>query len=281
MTTDAKQGEAQLAVEVCRYLREIHPQMANLRELGERFHISPFHLQRQFKRATGISPREYAAELRLDDFKAQVRSGQRIADAIYAAGYSSSSRLYEQSDDKLGMTPTTYRKLGQGMTIFYSVVPSPLGQLLAAATERGLCKISLGDCADDLIAGLEDEFARAERIRDDEGLGSWLGRIIAWLEGWQPNLQLPLDLRATAFQLKVWSALQAIPRGETRSYKQIAAAIGNPKASRAVASACASNPVALVIPCHRVVRSNGQLGGYRWGIDRKRALLEAEGAIIE
>ena len=179
------------------------------------------------------------------------------------------------------MTPTTYRKLGQGMTIFYSVVTSPLGQLLAAATERGLCKISLGDCADDLIAGLDDEFARAERIRDDEGLGSWLGRIIAWLEGWQPNLQLPLDLRATAFQLKVWSALQAIPRGETRSYKQIAAAIGNPKASRAVASACASNPVALVIPCHRVVRSNGQLGGYRWGIDRKRALLEAEGAIIE
>ncbi len=276
MSETREQSKAELVAGICDYLREIHPQGASLGELSRRFHISPFHLQRLFKSATGISPREYAANLRLEEFKSQVRGGERITDAIYAAGYGSSSRLYEQSDQKLGMTPSSYRKRGAGMTIFYSLAPCPLGRLLLAATERGVCKVSLGDDDAALIADLEAEFARAERLRDDEGIGFWLQRIIAFLEGWQPQLDLPLDLRATAFQLKVWQQLQAIPLGETRSYSEIAAAMGQPSASRAVANACAKNPVALVIPCHRVIRKDRELGGYRWGIERKRALLAQE-----
>ena len=270
------ENQAELVADVCRYLRELHPQSVSLPELGARFHISPYHLQRIFKRATGISPREFAANLRLEDFKAQVRHGERITDAIFGAGYSSSSRLYEQSDAKLGMTPSAYRKGGAGMTIFYSATPCPLGFLLVAATERGICKLSLGDAPAPLIADLAAEFDRAERIQDDAGVGYWVERIIAYLEGWQPNLDLPLDLRATAFQLKVWAELQAIPVGETRSYSEVAAAIGQPSASRAVAGACARNPVALVIPCHRIIRADNRLGGYRWGIERKRAILERE-----
>lgn len=276
MTGESKDNQTQLVAQVCQYLLEIHPQSASLPELGARFTMSPYHLQRVFKRATGISPREYAANLRLEEFKAQIRAGERVTDAIYGAGYNSSSRLYEQSDEKLGMTPTAYRKGGAGMTVFYSAVPCPLGVLLVAVTERGICKLSLGDAPAPLLADLEAEFARAERIQDDEGVGYWVGRIIAYLEGWQPELSLPLDLRATAFQLKVWRELQAIPVGETRSYSEVAAAIGQPTASRAVANACARNPVALVIPCHRIIRADKGLGGYRWGMERKRALLERE-----
>ena len=247
-----------------------------MQALGARFHISPYHLQRTFKRATGVSPREYAENLRLDDFKTNLRNGARITDAIYDAGFGSSSRLYEQSNEKIGMTPSAYRQGGAGMTIFFSAVPCPLGYLLVAVTERGICKLSLGDAPEALIADLEAEFARAERIHDEQGVGFWVERVIAWLEGWQPNLDLPLDIRATAFQLKVWRQLQAIPVGETRSYGELAAAIGQPTASRAVANACARNPVALVIPCHRIIRADKGLGGYRWGIERKRAILERE-----
>jgi len=273
---NSSEYQAELVAGVCQYLRERHPQAVSLPELGARFHISPYHLQRIFKRATGISPREYGANLRIEDFKAHIRDGERITDAIFDAGYSSSSRLYEQSDAKLGMTPSAYRKGGAGMTIFYSAVPCPLGYLLVAVTERGICKLSLGDAPAPLIADLEAEFDRAERIPDDEGVGYWVERIIAYLEGWQPNLELPLDLRATAFQLKVWGELQAIPVGETRSYSEVAAAIGQPTASRAVANACARNPVALIIPCHRIIRADKRVGGYRWGIERKRAILERE-----
>ena len=271
-----RKARADLVAEVCAYLHDIHPDAASLQELGEAFHISPYHLQRTFKQLTGVSPRQYAANLRLEAFKAQVRQGQRITDAIYAVGYGSSSRLYERSDEQLGMTPSTYKKKGEGMTIFYSVQPCPLGQLLVAVTERGICKISLGDSASALIADMEAEFAQAERIPDDEGLGYWVEKIIAYLEGRQPQLDLPLDVRATAFQIKVWQQLQRIPVGETRSYSEIAAAVGQPRASRAVANACASNPVALVIPCHRIIRKDKSLGGYRWGIERKQALLERE-----
>ncbi len=274
-------NEADLVTRVCAYLQETHPQSARLQDLGEQFHISPYHLQRLFKAATGVSPREFAASLRLEDFKTRVQGGERITDAIYSVGYSSSSRLYENSDEKLGMAPSAYRKRGQGMTIFFSVTPCPLGQLLVAVTERGICKLSLGDQPEELLADLAHEFARAERLRDDEGVGYWVGKIIVYLEGWQPHLDLPLDLRATAFQLKVWRQLQAIPVGETRAYSDIAAAIGQPTASRAVANACAGNPVALVIPCHRIIRKDKGLGGYRWGIERKRALLEGERRYVE
>ena len=272
---------AELVANVCMYLQDIHPEGASLPDLGRRFHVSPFHLQRTFKALTGVSPRQFSDKLRIDDFKAQVRQAERITDAIHAAGYGSTSRLYERSDENLGMTPTAYRQRGAGMTIFFSVVACPLGALMVAATDRGLCKVSLGDSASALIADLDAEFADAERLRDDEGVGFWTERIIAYLEGWQPDLNLPLDLRATAFQIKVWQQLQRIPVGETRHYSEIAAAIGQPKAVRAVANACASNPTALVIPCHRVIRKDRSLGGYRWGIERKRALLEAERAYSE
>ena len=268
--------DSHLAAQVCDYLRSAQPESISLAQLGERFHLSPGHLQRIFKRATGFTPREYAAKLRLEAFKSEVRGGRRITDAIYAAGYGSTSRLYEHSDQQLGMTPTAYRERGAGLTIFYSVLPCPLGWLLVGATDRGICKLSLGDESAALIADFEKEFANAERLRDDEGLGGWTSQVIAWLKGWQPALDLPLDLRATAFQHRVWAALQAIPVGETRSYSDIAEAIGQPTATRAVAQACARNPVALVIPCHRVVRKDGELGGYRWGIERKQRLLDSE-----
>lgn len=273
---EVSQSQAELVARICAYLREIHPRAEGLAALGARFHISPYHLQRAFKRATGISPKQYAAELRLREFKARLRGGQRVTDAIYGAGYSSSSRLYEMSDEKLGMTPTTYKKLGAGLTIFYSAVPCNIGYLLVAVTERGICKLSLGDAREPLIADLDAEFPRAERILDDDGVGYWVERVIAFLEGWQPDLDLPLDIRATAFQLRVWRELQAIPVGETRSYSEVASAIGQPSAARAVARACAKNPVALVIPCHRVIRRDKSLGGYRWGVERKRAILERE-----
>ena len=276
ISSELNEHQAELVAQVCRYLHEIRPDTASLPALGARFHISPYHLQRTFKRATGVSPREYAENLRLEDFKANLRNGERITDAIYGAGFGSSSRLYEQSDEKIGMTPSAYRKGGAGMTIFFSAVPCPLGFLLVAVTERGICKLSLGDAPEPLVADLEAEFARSERIGDDQGVGFWVERVIAWLEGWQPNLDLPLDIRATAFQLKVWRELQAIPVGETRSYGELAAAIGQPTASRSVANACARNPVALVIPCHRIIRADRRLGGYRWGVERKRAILERE-----
>lgn len=276
MTTNGSVERADLIERVCAYLQEIHPNTASLQALGERFHISPFHLQRSFKAGAGITPRQFADNLRLEQFRAQVQSGERITDAIHAVGYGSSSRLYERSDENLGMTPSTYRKRGAGMTIFFSALRCPLGWLLVAATERGVCKVSLGDQPQPLIDDLAVEFAAAERLRDDDGLGFWAGRIVAYLEGWQPDINLPLDLRATAFQLKVWRELQAIPAGETRSYSEVAASIGQPSASRAVANACAKNPVALVIPCHRIIRADKSLGGYRWGVERKRALLEAE-----
>ncbi len=267
---------AQLITDICDYIEDKHPEAVTLQELGQAFSVSPYHLQRTFKQIVGVSPRQYADNLRVEDFKEKIRNGQRITDAIYSAGFGSSSRLYEHSDEKLGMTPSSYKKKGEGMTIFYSVVDCPLGQLLVGVTERGICKISLGDSSDELIQLMDKEFALAERILDDEGVGYWVEKIIAYLEGWQPNLDLPLDIRATAFQLKVWQQLQKIPVGETRTYSDIAEAIGQPTANRAVANACGSNPVALVIPCHRIIRKDKGLGGYRWGIDRKEALLEQE-----
>jgi len=267
---------AELMTQICNHIQDCHPESVTLQELADIFHISPYHLQRTFKQVTGISPRQYADNLRVEDFKAQVRAGQRITDAIYDVGFGSSSRLYERSDEQLGMTPSTYQKGGEGMTLFYSVVTCPLGKLLVAVTDRGICKISLGDNDEELIELLDTEFAKAERILDDEGVGYWVEKIIAYLEGWQPHLDLPLDIRATAFQMKVWQQLQKIPVGETRTYSDIAEAIDQPTASRAVANACANNPVALVIPCHRIIRKDKSLGGYRWGMERKQALLQQE-----
>jgi AraC family transcriptional regulator of adaptative response/methylated-DNA-[protein]-cysteine methyltransferase len=201
-----------------------------------------------------------------------------VSPAIYDAGYSSSSRVYERAATALGMTPATYGRGGQGAVIRFAIVPAPLGTLLVAATERGLCRISLGDAAAPLERDLRREYPAAD-IRPDAGpLTGWVNTILRHLEGREPHLDLPLDIRATAFQRRVWQELQRIPYGETRSYSEVARRIRRPTAIRAVARACATNPTALVIPCHRVVRENGDLGGYRWGLERKRTLLERETA---
>ena len=201
---------AELAARVCSALKAAQPDTLSLEELGKRFHHSPTHLQRLFKRATGITPKQYAADLRLTSFKARLRDGDGVTDAIHAAGYGSSSRLYDQSDSRLGMTPTAYKHRGVGMTIVFDVAPCPLGQLLLAATERGICKLSLGDCADSLIADLQHEFSAAGLIRDD-AVAHYAAKVVGWLHEADGHLHLPLDIRATAFQLKVWRALQAIP----------------------------------------------------------------------
>ncbi len=250
----------------------------SLADLGAAVGTSPHHLQRLFKRHLGISPHDYADARRLARVKMRLRAGEGVAGALYEAGYGSSSRLYERADAQLGMTPATYRKRGKGMDIAYAVVACPLGRLLVAATERGICAVCLGEDEARLEAELRAEYAAAAIRRDEGRLGPWIEALLAHLGGEAPDLALPLDLQATGFQWRVWRELQKIPFGSTASYSDIAERIGQPTAVRAVARACAGNRAALVIPCHRVVRENGQLGGYRWGIERKRELLSNEKA---
>ena len=248
----------------------------SLSALGAALGVSPYHLQRTFKQIMGVTPRQYAENRRLERFKKNIRSGEGVTAALYDAGFGSSSRLYESAPQQLGMTPATYRQGGRGILIQYSILNCTLGRLLIAGTERGVCAIRLGDSEQELEESLRREFAAAEILRNDEALRAWAEDLLQHLEGRQLQLNLPLDIRATAFQMRVWRELQAIPYGKTRSYSEVATAIGQPSASRAVARACATNPVAVVIPCHRVVREDHSLGGYRWGIDRKRRLLEQE-----
>ena len=247
-----------------------------LAELSKRVGVSPFHLQRLFKRATGLSPREYHSARRMQQLKHGLRKGDDVTTALYDAGFGSPSRLYEKAGQQMGMTPGVYRRGGAGMVIQYAVVPSPLGRLLVAATARGLCAVRFGEIVSELEHELREEFGAAEIHRDDGALQPYVQPLIASLQGQTTSMELPLDVRATAFQKKVWEALRQIPMGETRSYTDVAVAIGDPKAVRAVARACANNPVALAVPCHRVVRSDGELAGYRWGIERKKKLLEKE-----
>jgi AraC family transcriptional regulator of adaptative response/methylated-DNA-[protein]-cysteine methyltransferase len=247
-----------------------------LTALGATLGVSPGHLQRTFTRTLGITPRQYAAARRAGEVKERLRTGDSIAGALYDAGYGSSSRLYEGASATLGMTPAAYRRGGKGMRISYTIAASQLGRLLVAATPRGVCAVSLGDADTDLEAGLRREYPAAAIGRDDEGLGVWLAAILDHLDGRLPVLNLPLDLQGTAFQWRVRALLQAIPYGETRSYGELARELGNPGAARAVARVCATNPVALAIPCHRVVRGDGDEGGYRWGVQRKHALLARE-----
>jgi AraC family transcriptional regulator of adaptative response/methylated-DNA-[protein]-cysteine methyltransferase len=250
-----------------------------LEALGRELSSSPFHLQRVFKAATGLTPRQYAAGLRAGRFKEQVRrAAGTVTGALYEAGYGSSSRLYEESNHRLGMTPSTYRSGGKAMQIQTTIVDCPLGRMLVAATERGVCAVSLGKEDASLQAMLRDEYPAAAIQPSAEGLQHEVHALLDYLNGEQPRLDLPLDVQATAFQLRVWEELRRIPYGETRTYTQVAEAIGRPKAVRAVANACANNPAALVNPCHRVIRRDGSLGGYRWGLERKQALLAGERA---
>ncbi len=261
---------------ICQFLREHTDEPVTLAALGERFGMNPFHLQRVFKSVLGVSPREFVDALRMKSFKSQLRSGRSVTDAIYEAGFGSSSRLYERSGPQLGMTPATYQRGGKGMFIRYTTLDSPVGRMLLAATDHGVCAISIGESDGGLLEGLRREFPDATLRRGDVVLRRWVRALLEQLHGERPLPQLPLDVQATAFQRRVWEHLQSIPYGTTKSYGEVARAIGQASSARAVASACASNPVAVAIPCHRVVRGTGDLGGYRWGAERKKALLQME-----
>jgi AraC family transcriptional regulator of adaptative response/methylated-DNA-[protein]-cysteine methyltransferase len=259
----------------CVYLANVEGQ-PSLTVLARRIGGSPYHLQRNFKRILGVTPREFADAARLKKMKRQLRAGIDVTSAVLDAGYGSSSRFYERAAKRLGMTPSQYKRGAADSQISYTVVASPLGKLLVAATDRGVCAIQLGEREDDLARSLASEYPAATIRKDQGALAKWTKDVLDHLGGRLPRLDLPLDLRATAFQWQVWKALSAIPRGETRSYADVASAIGRPGAVRAVARACAANPVALAIPCHRVVPRAGGVGGYRWGSERKRKLLERE-----
>ncbi|MGH9804757.1 MAG: methylated-DNA--[protein]-cysteine S-methyltransferase, partial [Candidatus Acidiferrales bacterium] len=268
--------QRELVERVCRLIEANLEEPLTLARLGREVGASPHHLQRLFKRLVGVSPRQYADAQRLERFKSSVRAGGDVTSALYDAGYGSSSRLYERAPSRLGMTPATYRRGGENIMIDYTLVGSPLGRLLVARTPRGLCAVSLADSDANLVRNLRREFPRAALRRERNGLSGWVRSIVRHLEGRQPQLELPLDVRGTAFQLRVWEELRRIPYGETRTYAEVARAVGKPAASRAVGNACGRNPVPLVIPCHRVVRGSGALGGYGLGIERKRKLLAQE-----
>jgi len=252
----------------------------SLKALAERAGLSPFHFQRRFKAVIGVSPKEYHAAERLKTFKSRLRSGESVTAATYEAGYGSTSRVYDRVDGALGMTPSAYRAGGAGETIVFAVRPTALGALLMAATERGVCSVAFGANADELERQLRAEFPRAvvEPASPDAQvpLDAWMVALDAHLSAGGPRPDLPLDLRGTAFQIRVWRFLLSVKPGDVVSYSELAAGIGAPHAVRAAASACAANRLAVLIPCHRVLRANGELGGYRWGLERKRALLDAE-----
>ena len=261
---------------ICRYIEQHLDEPITLERLGDAFGQSPFHLQRTFKKALGITPRAYADSCRMKQLKRNLQAGQSVTNALYDAGYSSSSRLYERTASQLGMTPDKYRRGAVAATIRYTCTHSPLGRMLVAATEKGICAIQFADTDDELIEGLKREFPFAVRKQDDESMRPWTTTLLDHISGHRLNRALPLDIQATAFQRRVWTHLQSLPFGTTQSYGQVAKAIGKPTAARAVARACATNPVAVAIPCHRVVREDGAMGGYRWGVDRKRTLLDLE-----
>ncbi len=251
-------------------------QSVTLTALAQTVGMSPYHLHRVFKKLTGFTPKEYLNARRAERLRSRLQQGESVSRATYEAGYGSSRSVYEQSYARLGMTPAAYRRGGQGMQIRYSLVTSPMGRLLVAATERGICSVQLGDSDSTLEEHLRREYPAAEIERAQGEIDEWVADVVGLLRGHDPISELPLDVRATSFQWQVWKALQQIPLGMTKSYRDIARAVGRPAAMRAVARACATNPVALVVPCHRAVRADGELGGYRWGVERKRKLLEQE-----
>lgn len=270
----AEQQAVQVA-ELCRFI-ESAEHTPGLEELASRAGWSAYHLHRVFKAVTGLTPREYAAAHRAERVRAELGRSDTVTEAIHGAGYGSSSRFYERSDQLLGMTPTRYREGGAAMDVRFAVGECSLGSILVAASERGVCAILMGDDPDALARDLQDRFPRANLIGGDAAFERLVAQVIGFVEAPRVGLDLPLDVRGTAFQQRVWRALREIPAGATASYAEIAARVGSPGSVRAVAQACAANALAVAIPCHRVVRSDGGLSGYRWGVERKRALLERE-----
>ena len=275
-------GLAQPGVDAVRrvsaYLATHADETITLAHLARVASMSPHHLQRRFKALVGLSPREYQAAVRADRLRTILRDGRDVTSAIYEAGYGSPSRVYESAPTGKGMTPSNYRRHGAGMRIGYSIVPSAIGRVLVAATEHGVCAVKIGDSDASLIRDLRKEYSAADIAANDAPRAEWVEAIADQLRGEGSSLDLPIDVQATAFQWKVWRALQQIPAGETRAYAEVARRIGKPRAVRAVANACANNPVCLVVPCHRVVPSGGGTGQYRWGAERKAALLRMEKA---
>ncbi|MES1024673.1 bifunctional DNA-binding transcriptional regulator/O6-methylguanine-DNA methyltransferase Ada [Gloeocapsa sp. BRSZ] len=260
----------------CRFIEAQSDRIPTLTELSTQVAMSPTHFSRVFKQIIGVTFFEYANAQRIQRLKQHLHRGAEITDALYEVGYGSSSRLYEKAPEQLGMTPATYKRHGRGEEIRYTSANSPLGYLTIAATTRGICSVKLGDDLTKLENELHNEFRYASLHRADDELQEWIQTLVEYLSGKLPLPELPHDVKATAFQLQVWQALKQIPLGTTVSYSDVACAIGHPTAVRAVARACATNPIALIIPCHRVLPKTGGLGGYRWGVSRKQALLEME-----
>ena len=259
----------------CRYIEAQRDRLPTLAELSTQLEMSPFHLQRVFKQIVGVTPFQYATAHRTAHLKQHLQQGEDITSALYEVGYGSSSRLYENAPKQLGMTPAAYKRRGRGEEIRYTTVNCPLGYLLVAVTARGLCDVRLGDTVAELEQGLFQEFRDASLRRAEDDLQGWCRALVDYLGG-MPLPELPCDVQGTAFQLRVWDTLRKIPIGTTRSYSDIAACMGQPTAVRAVARACATNAIALLVPCHRVISKTGGLGGYRWGVVRKQALLDLE-----
>jgi AraC family transcriptional regulator, regulatory protein of adaptative response / methylated-DNA-[protein]-cysteine methyltransferase len=275
----ARAVESTLIARLCRALDQAsEPQgwSETVRTIAAESNVSASRLRQAFRRLVGVTPRGYADQARLRRLKFRLRKEEDVTTAMYESGYGSASRLYEKSNRQLGMTPGTYGRGGRGMDIGYTVSPSPIGRILVAGTERGLSAVYMGRSDAELTAILRREYPEAQIRRNPESVSRWVRQIVRHLAGRHPQLDLPLDIQGTAFQRRVWDALRQIPYGETRSYTEVARHLGRPQARRAVARACATNPVSLVVPCHRVIRGDGGLGGYGGGIERKRALLDAE-----
>ena len=265
-----------LVARAAEYLAQSDEESVRLAQIARQLSTTTATLRRAFRQATGLAPRQLVEALRLKRFKSLLRSGESITDALYETGYGSSSRVYERSNAQLGMTPATYQKGGKGMKLDYTIAQSAVGKVLVAATERGISAVYLGDAQKKLITELREEYPQAEISPAKGSMQRWVSEIVQRIEGKPAQEELPLDLQATAFQRRVWQELQKIPRGTTRTYSQVARALGRPTAVRAVARACATNPVSVVVPCHRVVGKNGGLAGYRWGLSRKEQLLTTE-----
>jgi AraC family transcriptional regulator of adaptative response/methylated-DNA-[protein]-cysteine methyltransferase len=272
---DAK-AVAQLCREIEQQIEQDSEKSLKLADLSARAGISLHRVHRLFRQVIGVTPRQFADALRLRRLKGRLQRGDTVTSALYEAGYGSASRLYEYANAQLGMTPATYRQGGRGMKIVYTIEPCPQGRVLVAATDRGVSAVYLGDQDRPLERALHEEYPKANIRKGSGTLGPWVRAIVKHLRGVEKHLDLPLDVEATAFQRRVWQELQKIPYGTTKTYSQIAQALGQPTAARAVARACATNPVSIVVPCHRVVREGGQLAGYRWGLERKKALIEHE-----
>jgi AraC family transcriptional regulator of adaptative response/methylated-DNA-[protein]-cysteine methyltransferase len=271
---------ADLIRDVCRYVEDRSEEALTLAELAERASMSRFHFARTFKSVVGVTPKQYLATVRLRKLKQGLGNAESIDVAALDAGYGSTARVYENAGSNLGMTPRQYRRRGEGVTISHASLATPLGLMMIGATDRGVCFVGFGDLQDELFEKLRREYraARIEPMREPyhPHFQIWVDSIARYLAGEGPSPDLPLDIRATAFQMRVWRYLQTIPSGDVESYAEVAAAVGRPSAARAVAQACAQNPTAVLIPCHRVIRGTGELGGYRWGLARKRGLIDAE-----